>query len=250
MMQRVCNPSVTVPDCFELPDPGDLVTDGVRWGRVDQLFTPAYWAAQAWFSRGQCDCSNYRIGATLTEEVAACLLGGHGIPAEVALAAFFRIRDLGLLRGDVPSTEELRSVLRQPLDVRGKSILYRFARQKSEYLGEFLRCATSVRTEAMTDSQLRDWLLSFRGIGLKTASWITRNWLASDSVAIIDIHIYRAGIIAGFFSPHQKVPKDYLTLEERFLGFAQALSLRASLLDAIIWQHMRAAGRMALAWAC
>ncbi|MDZ3993341.1 hypothetical protein PspTeo4_24872 [Pseudomonas sp. Teo4] len=40
---------------------------------------------------------------------------------------------------------------------------------------------------------LRDWLLELPGIGYKTASWVARNWLDADDVAILDIHILRAG---------------------------------------------------------
>ena len=44
---------------------------------------------------------------------------------------------------------------------------------------------------------LREFLLQLHGIGYKTASWIVRNFTGSDDVAIVDIHLRRAGVIAA-----------------------------------------------------
>ena len=49
----------------------------------------------------------------------------------------------------------------------------------------------------MSPVALRDWLLAIPGIGPKTASWIVRNRTGSSAVAIIDVHILRAGTSAG-----------------------------------------------------
>jgi endonuclease III len=46
---------------------------------------------------------------------------------------------------------------------------------------------------------MRQLLLSIEGIGPKTASWIVRNVMGSDDVAIIDIHILRACTGMGVF---------------------------------------------------
>ncbi|MGY3221470.1 thermostable 8-oxoguanine DNA glycosylase [Bradyrhizobium sp. USDA 4512] len=81
------------------------------------------------------------------------------------------------------------------------------------------------------------------GVGPKTASWITRNWLGSDEVAILDIHIIRAGVLIGLFGRQQSVPRDYDVMEARFLAFAAALNVRPSLLDAVMWREMRKLGR-------
>ena len=77
------------------------------------------------------------------------------------------------------------------------------------------------------------------GIGPKTASWIVRNWLGSDDVAILDVHVLRAGILMGLFPEDCRLPKDYEVLEKKFLDFARAIQVRASLLDAIMWRDMR-----------
>jgi thermostable 8-oxoguanine DNA glycosylase len=85
--------------------------------------------------------------------------------------------------------------------------------------------------------------MTIRGIGPKTASWITRNWLGCDQVAILDIHIIRAGLLIGLFKVDQKVERDYEAMEARFLAFAKALDVRPSLLDAVMWRSMRKLGR-------
>jgi thermostable 8-oxoguanine DNA glycosylase len=91
--------------------------------------------------------------------------------------------------------------------------------------------------------RFRDDMMRIPGIGPKTASWITRNWLGSDEVAILDIHIIRAGILIGLFDRRQTVPRDYDFMEARFLAFATALNVRPSLLDAVMWREMRELGR-------
>jgi hypothetical protein len=78
--------------------------------------------------------------------------------------------------------------------------------------------------------------MSLPGIGPKTASWIARNWLDADDVAILDIHIMRVGQVIGLFPLEQTVERHYMALEERFLRFAELLDVRASELDAIIWR--------------
>jgi thermostable 8-oxoguanine DNA glycosylase len=77
------------------------------------------------------------------------------------------------------------------------------------------------------------------GIGPKTASWIARNWLGTDEVAILDVHVLRAGTMMGLFPKNYRMPRDYVFLEERFLALANALNVKASFLDAIIWREMR-----------
>ena len=77
------------------------------------------------------------------------------------------------------------------------------------------------------------------GIGPKTTSWITRDWLDSDEVAIIDVHIHRAGLIAGIFNAKQNIHKHYFDMENIFLDFSESLGVRASVLDNLIWRFMK-----------
>jgi thermostable 8-oxoguanine DNA glycosylase len=82
-------------------------------------------------------------------------------------------------------------------------------------------------------------LLTFPGIGPKTASWITRNSLHSDDVAILDIHIIRAGLLMGLFSPKHSVQRDYFDMEARLVAFAHSAGVSLSRFDSIIWCYMR-----------
>jgi len=232
-----------VSHSFE-PDSQAFVVPNVKWGRPDELFTPSYWKHQAEAATPEEHSTAFRLGATLEEEVVACLLGGYGIPAEVGIAAFNRLRDRGVFRGRPPSSSEIQHLLGEPLMVGSTSVRYRFARQKSEYVAAALM---QFRNEWPSDSAhrpFREWLLRLKGVGLKTASWITRNWLASDEVAIIDVHIYRAGLLSGLFLSHEAPVTSYRSMEERFLRFASAIGVRTSVLDSVIWRQMRIARRL------
>lgn len=223
----------------EMPEPDTEVVSGICWGRHDVLFTPAYWMTQYWIREEHCPTLAHRLGDTFEEEVVACLLGGHGLPAEVGIAAFNRLRDRRLLEPQNCSYEVLALHLKEPLNIRGKRLTYRFWAQKARYIAAALN---SLDTEVLPmDSplSLREYLMGLPGIGPKTASWIVRNWLGSNSVAILDIHVIRAGLLMGLFSPTDRVDKDYFKMEHRFLGFANALNVEASHLDALLWDQMR-----------
>lgn len=121
-----------------LPAPDTQAVPGVLWGRCDVLFTPAYWASQVWLNAPPCrDRLHHRLGSSLREEAAACLLGGYGNKAEVGLAAFARLRDDGMLAGKTPTETELFERLSAPICVGSRCIHYRFARQKSAYHGKY-----------------------------------------------------------------------------------------------------------------
>jgi N-glycosylase/DNA lyase len=225
-----------------LPDPDVPVMPGVCWGPYYATFTPAFWASQAWLDQADGYHSEFRLGDTLKEEIAACLLGGYGIPAEVGLAAFYRLRDSGLLQGKPPSKAILYKALASPLLINQRSVHYRFASQRSHYLSEALMTLEYQQAPVHDDLAFRKWLLGFKGIGPKTASWITRNWLSSDRVAIIDIHIYRAGLLVGLYNNRQSPAREYFEMEDQFLAFAHGIRVKASTLDALIWRRMKNAG--------
>ncbi len=216
----------------------DLRRD-VWWGQPWQLATASYWTALALALPGP---ATYRLGRTLDEEVAACLLGGHGIPGPIGNAAFRAVRDAGLLDGaPVPGPEPIERLLRQPLTVRGATMRYRFPRQRARRLSAALG---HVRSSAPPedDVELRDWLTGAPGIGMKTASWVVRNHRASDRVAIIDVHVQRAGTAAGVFDPAWRLPRQYTLLERAFLAWAAAGGVSAARLDACIWAELAGAG--------
>lgn len=223
---------------IDLPSADVEVRPGVRWGAVEAFPTPAYWAYQVLARRVIGAPINYKLGRSLSEEVAACLLGGHGIPAKVGLAAFDHLKSLGAFDLECPTEERLAAWLALPINCDGRQIRYRFVGQKSRYLAKALQALQAEPPPEDSGKCLRDWLLKLPGIGLKTASWIARNWIDADDVAIIDIHLYRAGVIAGFFESNLSIERDYLELERRFLAFSEGLGVRASELDAVIWLEM------------
>lgn len=227
---------------IDLPDVGVEVLPGVRWGALDAFPTPAYWAYQVLARRMTFGPLRHRLGNTLPEEVAACLLGGHGIPAVVGIAAFHQLRDRGLCEG-TPGEAELFEALQQPLRIDSRLIRYRFAAQKARYLHAAFFKLNTEQPPVATGRALRDWLLQTEGIGYKTASWIARNWLDADDVAILDVHVLRAGMLANFLDPSMNAGRHYCQLEEQFLCFSAALGVRASELDAVIWHEMMASPR-------
>lgn len=224
---------------IELPPEDSEVVDGVIWGNVAAFPSVAYWAFQVLERRLSNRTIHYKLGRTLLEEVGACLLGGHGIPAYIGLAAYEHLKDLGAFDGQPKSEAELYQWLSRPILANGKAVKYRFAKQKARYLADaILKLAgwEQIPAEGIT---LRNKLTEINGIGLKTASWVARNWLDADDVAILDIHIYRAGLLAGFFPPSLTVEKDYLELERRFVEVAKGMDIRTSEFDAVIWHEMQ-----------
>ncbi len=221
----------------ELPSPEAEVAPGVQWGAVDAFPTPAYWVYQVVHRRISGGPPQYKLGRTLAEEVGACLLGGHGIPAVVGLAAYERLRAFGAFSGEPPSREQLLDWLTQPVMVGGREVRYRFATQKSRYLAEVLSAISSV-PQALSGRALREWLRELPGIGYKTASWVARNWLNADDVAILDIHILRFGQAIGLFPASLTVERHYLELENLFLSLCSHMDVRPSELDAVVWHEM------------
>ncbi len=122
--------------------------------------------------------------------------------------------------------------------IDGRQVRYRFAKQKARYLSAALKQLSAERPPLSSGKELRDWLLVIPGIGYKTASWVARNWLDADDVAILDIHILRAGLLGKFFESSLTVERNYLELEEQFIRFSKGLGVRASELDALMWLEM------------
>lgn len=220
-----------------LPSVHEEVLPGIRWGAFDELMTPAYWRGQAWQHTESGTFSDFRLGRSLQEEVAACLLGGWGMPAELALAAYSRVRERGLLHSGT-TAQELEEALSEPFFFQGRERKYRFIRQKARYLSSCLAQLDNFvpPTDAMA---FRDQLSELPGVGLKTASWIVRNLRPQSEVAILDIHILRVGQRLGLFPEHWRPEIHYRELEARFVAFARAIDVSAATLDGLMWDHMR-----------
>jgi len=222
------------------PDADTWVMPGVRWGRVERLLTPAFWAYQCAIHQDSTGPHRFRTGSTLREEFAVCMLAGYGVRAEVGIEAAERLRNEGMLNaGAAPTEAEICNLLQQPVTVNGRLVRYRFYRTKSKYLAAGLQALDAEPPPENDAMAFRAWFHRLQGIGPKTASFLTRNWLGSDDVAILDIHVVRACQIAGVFPRTIDLAKNYPQLEQRFLDFAKGLGVRASWLDAIMWDDMR-----------
>jgi N-glycosylase/DNA lyase len=228
----------------EVPPADAFLLPGVVWGRPDVLFTPAYWMTQYWMREGILTAPSHGLGQTLEEEVVACLLGGHGIPAEVGLAAFERLRGRGLISASCAERGVLAENLREPLVVSGRQVTYRFWSQKAGYIASALRGLSERPAPNTSPLELREHLMLFPGIGPKTASWVVRNWLDSNDVAILDVHVVRAGRLMGLYSLNDRPDVNYFEMERRFLDLASAMGAPASDLDALIWSEMRQTPRL------
>lgn len=229
-----------------LPAPHQEVMPGIPWGHAHALFHPAYWVAQLWYTKDEDLYGDYRWSKGLREEVIACLLGGHGITSEMNAAAYEALRTAGLLGTRVPSEAEVVAVLTKPLLVNEKSSRYRFPNQKGRFVHHALQRLSNEQPPSNEPEIFRQWLLSFKGIGIKTASWITRNALDCESVAVIDIHVFRAGVILRLFNGDEVLPRDYRKLEDKFLQFSRSLGADPRRLDVLMWRQMRDLGSLAL----
>lgn len=231
----------------EIPASENELMPDVFWGDPWKVFTPAYWLTLAWMKEAELPHLKNPVGEDgLVDQLGFCMLGGYGITAEVNAVAFERCREAGLFSRLETNIEEWRAVLSSPFDLNGKKIRYRYPNQKSKYLSSAMAYLRTHRLKVKSGLSLRNQLLSISGIGYKTASWIVRNVFDSDEVAILDIHLIRAGRLCGLFSTDDNVQRDYLRMEERFLTFSHILQIRPSILDYLIWDEMRNAGSLPL----
>jgi N-glycosylase/DNA lyase len=229
----------------EMHEAYDELLPGVLWGDPWSLFTPAYWLAQAWMTQAdRATTSRYCTNGDLVNELGFCMLGGFGITAELASAAFERCRDAGLFNRLETCTEVWLAQLSERFWVNDRFIKYRYPNQKAKFLAAAMLYAKQHTFKFDSPLTLRNQLLEITGVGYKTASWVVRNVLDSDDVAILDVHLIRAGRLCGLYSEKDNVQHDYLSMECRFLSFSRGLQLRPAVLDCLIWDEMRAAGQL------
>lgn len=230
---------------YRLPLPfsqHDEVVPGVKFGRPDQLLTPAYWAVRC-ETADLADIDFVNRHGSLADEIGFCLLGGFGVTLEVATAFYQRLRDFGVFQAGSDVTErELLNLLMEPAIVNGRPHRYRFPNQRARRISAAMKELSRMELDPGDPIGFRDSIQSLEGVGPKTASWIVRNWLDVDTIAILDIHVLRAGWAMNLFARDCRLPKDYLDLENRFIMFAEQLDLRASVLDSVIWSDMRRFG--------
>jgi len=220
----------------------------IEWGQPWIYESPAYWVARAeQMTPPDSPDDTYRLGASLDEEVVACLLGGFAVTYELNVAAFHAVRDAGLIASDIaPDPDLIVQQLIRPLPLAsGRAARYRFPNQKSARIASAL--SRLKQEPAPADPfAARDWLLSFHGIGPKTASWIVRNHWPQAEVAIVDVHVWRAATACGVFDPDWNPTRNYWEMEAVFVEWARHGGVSAAALDATIWAERAARARRRL----
>jgi len=77
------------------------------------------------------------------------------------------------------------------------------------------------------------------GIGSKTASWLLRNLGLANSLAIIDVHVFRALQKTKRLTNTASLPKDYERAEGAFLEWCNELEAPAAAFDLFLWEWER-----------
>lgn len=223
----------------DLPPPDREVLPGLAWGHACDPSSPAYWAARCRHP-GEESPDYVTSDDSLLEVVGFCLLGGFGIRYEINLAAYDRLKAAGAFDPDGDIDEVgIRAMLVEPLRVQGREVRYRFPNQRARRLASMRVQLSGAWTPGTSALELRRRLMSVEGVGPKTASWIVRNLLGSDEVAILDVHIIRACRAMTLFPERIVLPRDYDALERRFLDLARGIGVPASLLDGVMWTEVR-----------
>jgi thermostable 8-oxoguanine DNA glycosylase len=206
----------------------------VTWGESWEHGTAAYWV-EATVRAARSDMpARHQLTQSLTDEVALCMLGGFGMPYELGLAAFTALHEQVLRHDPTPAEAAIENVLLQPLFVSETTRKYRFPHQRAARLARALRYLHDTPTPS-EPLEIRDWLMGAPGIGPKTASWIVRNRWPHTPVAILDVHVLRAGVRATVFPSTARLASHYHHLEELFVAWAYEGGISPADLDATIW---------------
>lgn len=220
-------------------EPWEEIMPGIRYGRADELLSPAYWQLRC-ATADIADIDFVNQHGSLAEEIGFCLLGGFGVTLEVATAFYERLKDEGVfLPGARPREADILKMLIEPALVKGRPHRYRFPNQRARRIHKAMVAQSTTKFETEDAVKFRDQIQSLEGVGPKTASWIARNWLDTDRIAILDIHVLRAGWAIKLFERNCSLPRDYTALEQQFLVFSEELQVRPSVLDAVMWFDMR-----------
>ena len=232
---------------------GPIQIRGTSWRRTVEWMDPTFLGSAAFWieeTRSRAPSPSLRMGSTVAEEVAMCLFGGYGVNEQMSTHAFWAVRDAGLLdTSRPPSASAVEAVLRTPLIIRGRArpVRYRFPAQRAERVARAVAAlgAEPIDATSLSPRELRMALTRLDGVGLKTASWVVRNLTLSDEIAIVDIHIRRAGVAAGVFDPGWILPRDYLLFEEAFCAWARLGGVATADLDVCIWSTLARLGTTA-----
>lgn len=199
------------------------------------------------------DCNLWR-------ELSVCLLSSQ-VSYELALAAGDRIAELEILSNSKSTcvsavTIRLQTVLREPMNVNGRRIVYRFYNSKARQLArtwQAIQAAGGIRNLIYCNkdpSQIRDWfVVNAPGMGPKQSSMFIRNSGVSYDLAILDRHVLNYMSIIGLIDGNTQTLgqlKTYNRLEGQLQIYAAQMGVKVGLLDWAIWIVMRAAKNVSI----
>lgn len=194
----------------------------------------------------------------LWEELYLCILSSN-VPYELAVSAFWHLRDRQLLRPEwlircksacQKIAHELSKPIYLPRRKDGSTRKYRFPNIRSQNIVKAAKalyqvnhCLLWILKNSNSEQEARGFLAkNVPGIGLKEASHFLRNIGYSSSLAIIDSHVIAFLIEVGAVS-QEKVkavtPKIYIRLESILQDLCESLDLNLSIFDMAIWEYMR-----------
>lgn len=187
----------------------------------------------------------------LRDEALFCLLGGHGVPYELALSATRRLLALELFSPmwkpralETRLWRELSSPQFEPRRRSGELRRYRYPKRKASLIVSarawMLQEAPVLdRLRAIDDERVRrEFLCGCPGFGQKTASWLLRNLGLGRGLAIIDVHVLRA-LIQERRLVDVRLPRDYARVEEAFLSWCEELDASPAAFDLFLWEWQR-----------
>jgi thermostable 8-oxoguanine DNA glycosylase len=187
----------------------------------------------------------------LQDEALFCLLGGHGVPYELALSATRRLLALDVFSPtwkpralEARLRQELSSPQFEPRRRNDELRRYRYPKRKGSLIVSarmwFLQEAPVVdRLRAIDNERVRrEFLCSCPGFGQKTASWLLRNLGLGRGLAIIDVHVLRA-LIEERRLVDVRLPRDYARVEEAFLAWCAELDASPAAFDLFLWEWQR-----------
>jgi N-glycosylase/DNA lyase len=162
-------------------------------------------------------------------ELIYCLL----TPQSSAIHAAKAVERLRALDG-LEDTEAVARILAE------RDHYIRFHRTKAKHICELQRryaAILPILTNGLNSVELRAWLVrNVKGLGWKEASHFLRN-IGHRNLAILDRHILKNlkkhRVIRSI--PKTLTPKRYLSLEQKFHRFADAVGIPMDELDLLFW---------------
>jgi N-glycosylase/DNA lyase len=195
----------------------------------------------------------------LRQELLFCLLGGHGITAELAASATERLWSLGILSpGRSPDADlepavaaELATPQFEPVKKNGDFRRYRYPQKKAIVITHATEWVQTHASDELMNSLVsirrpqdrRAFLCECPGVGPKTASWLLRNIGLGAGLAILDIHVLRALRGAGRISAW-RLPQDYERIERVFIEWCDDLGADPGTFDLLVWEWQRRTPRL------